>query len=126
MPRYLKDRGARMIRRAGAVSCALVAIAAGGTAIAEAQPVSRSTAVVILRFPDAPDNPSWAPTPAAARAAVFGSDKYSVLNYYRTQTYGLVNLGGKVNPAGDVFGTYDIPNPTHDPSCQFSQWSYDA
>ena len=23
-------------------------------------------------------------------------------------------------------GPYDIPNPSHDPSCQFSQWSYDA
>jgi hypothetical protein len=58
---------------------------------------------------------------------VFGSDKFSVRNYYATQTYGQVKLAGKIDPAGgDVFGPYDIPNPTHDPSCQFSQWSYDA
>src|SRR5436305_8429115 len=91
--------------------------------------VTRPTAVVILRFPDAPDNPSWAPTPSAARASVFGAsptDQYSVRNYYETQTYGLVKLAGKVNRAGDVFGPFDIPNPSHEPSCQVSQWSYDA
>jgi hypothetical protein len=101
----------------------------GGRSRLHAASASRSTAVVILRFPDSPDDPSWAPTPSAARAAVFGSsatDKFSVRSYYATQTYGQVKLGGKVNPAGDVFGPYDIPNPSHDPSCQFSQWSYDG
>src|SRR5207248_8011170 len=86
----------------------------------------RPRAIVILRFPDAPDDPSYTPTPSAARNSVFGTDQYSVRNYYATQTYGLVKLAGRVNPAGDVFGPYDIPNPSHDPSCQFSQWSYDA
>jgi hypothetical protein len=87
---------------------------------------TRPTAIVILRFPDAPDDPSYTPTSSAARYSVFGNDQYSVRNYYATETYGKVQLAGKVNPAGDVFGPYDIPNPSHDPSCQFSQWSYDA
>ena len=90
---------------------------------------TRPTAIVILRFPDAPDDPSWTPTASAARDAVFGSSpsgEYSVRSYYATQTYGKVQLAGKVNPAGDVFGPYDVPNPSHDPSCQFTQWAYDA
>ena len=101
--------------------------AAGERARRAAATAGRSTAVVILRFPDAPDDPSYAPTRSAARDAVFGADPYSVRAYYATQTYGQVKLAGKVHPAdGDVFGPYDIPNPSHDPSCQFTQWSYDA
>ena len=104
-------------------------LAVGGPARLSTASAARSTAIVILRFPDAPDDPSWTPTRTAARDAVFGAsatDQYSVRNYYATQTYGLVKLAGKVNPAGDVFGPYDVPNPSHDPSCQFTQWSYDA
>lgn len=118
-------RGGRLVVRRGGV------LAVGSTARlhAASASASRATAVVILRFPDAPDDPSWTPTRSAARDAVFGSsatDRYSVKSYYDTQTYGKVKLGGKVNPAGDVFGPYDVPNPTHDSSCQFSQWAYDA
>jgi hypothetical protein len=116
-------RGGRLTVRPGGV------VAVGGRARVSAASTARETAVVILRFPDAPDDPSWAPSRSAARGAVFGysaDDKYSVRKYYETQTYGQVKLGGKVNPAGDVFGPYDIPNPSHDPSCQFGQWSYDG
>ena len=102
------------------------ALAIAGHARLMAASATRPTAIVILRFPDAPDDPSYTPTPSAARNSVFGADQYSVRNYYATQTYGLVKLAGRVNPAGDVFGPYDIPNPSHDQSCQFSQWSYDA
>lgn len=117
-------RDGRLTVRPGGVSAAGAA-----KRLSTATGATRATAVVILRFPDAPDDPSWTPPRTAARDAVFGSspsDQYSVRNYYATQTYGQVKLGGRVNPAGDVFGPYDIPNPTHNPSCQFSQWSYDA
>ena len=114
------QRGRLTIRRGGVLA------RGGRTPLHAASVAPRSTAIVILRFPDAPDDPSATPTRSAARDAVFGSDRYSVRNYYATQTYGRVKLAGKVNPAGDVFGPYDVPNPSHDPSCQFSQWSYDA
>ncbi len=117
----LRD-GELTIRRGGVVAVA-------DRARVSAASSTRPTAVVILRFPDAPDDPSWTPTPSAARDSVFGSspsDLYSVRNYYATQTYGKVHLAGRVNPSGDVFGPYDIPNPSHDSSCDFSQWSYDA
>ena len=121
-------QGRRVRARGRALTGDLLALGRSGlTVLRGRSPLGRSaaarrTAVVLIHFPDPPDSQA-APvyTPAAVRPQIFGdaaTDPYSVAEYYRTQTYGQVQL------QGDIFGSYAVSDAN--PGCHFGQWSSNA
>ncbi len=67
---------------------------------------SKKTAVILVNFQNAPEEPY---TPEEAQAAVFTADN-SVNAFYEENSFGHMSLVGHLDPErGDVFGWYTVP-----------------
>ena len=104
----------------------VLASALAGIVAPAAQAVSGTwrTAVIVIRFPDAPDDQTSGPwSKSMVESQVFGdesTDPYSVRQYYKEQTYGQLDI------TGDVYGPYEVANPGGDTNCGFQYWGIDA
>lgn len=65
---------------------------------------NHSLAVILVNFSNSPTEP-W--TPAAVKSSIFTGTS-SMANFYREQSGGQVDVVGKKDVAGDVFGWYTI------------------
>ena len=68
-------------------------------------PPPRKLAVFLFNFKNDDRQPI---TPDEVRRKIF-TDRYSSRAFYKEQSYGVLDLVGKADPQGDVFGWYTIP-----------------
>jgi hypothetical protein len=80
------------------------------------RPPPRKLAVVLFNFKNDDRRPM---TPEQVQRAIF-LDAYSTREFYKEQSYGLVELAGKSGPQGEVHGWYTIPALNR--PCTYAVW----
>jgi hypothetical protein len=79
-------------------------------------PPPRKLAVVLFNFTNDDRRPM---TPQEVQRKIF-LDQYSTREFYKEQSYGLIQLAGKTGPQGEVFGWYTIPGINR--PCNYGAW----
>jgi hypothetical protein len=84
------------------------------------RPLPRKLAVVLFNFRNDTRQPM---TPQEMQRKIF-LDANSAREFYKEQSYGLIELGGKTGPQGEVFGYYTIPSINR--PCNYGTWGEQA
>lgn len=86
-------------------------------------PAVRKVAVILFNFSNDPSQPY---TKQGTKDAVFGAGSASVKSYYKENSYGLADIQGLIDPAGDVYGWYTIPMTNDDCFHNVYNWQAEA